>query len=47
MEVPTETRQRLQEAGVVVIAEPTGRACEIYNRLRQKHRVAAALHLTC
>lgn len=47
MEVPAETWRRLQEAGIEVIAEPTGRACETYNRLRQKHRVAAALHLTC
>jgi hypothetical protein len=47
MEVPLETRRRLQAAGIEVIVEPTGRACEMYNRLRAKRRVVAALHLTC
>ena len=47
MDVPAETRRQLQEAGIEVIAEPTGRACETYNLLREKRRVAAALHLTC
>ena len=47
MQVPAETRHKLQEAGIHVIAEPTERACETYNRLRRKQRVVAALHLTC
>ncbi len=47
MDVPAETRRRLQAAGIEVIAEPTPRACETYNRLREKRRVVAALHLTC
>jgi len=47
MDVPHETRRRLQDAGIQVIAEPTDRACETYNQLRTKKRVAAALHLTC
>jgi hypothetical protein len=47
MQVPIETRLKLQEAGIHVIAEPTERACETYNRLRRKQRVVAALHLTC
>ena len=47
MEVLAETRRQLQEAGIEVIAEPTGQACETYNLLREKRRVAAALHLTC
>lgn len=47
MQVPARTRQRLEEAGMEVIAEPTTRACETYNRLRRERRVAAALHLTC
>jgi hypothetical protein len=47
MEVPSETRRKLQDAGIEVIAEPTERACETYNRLRGKRRVVAALHLTC
>lgn len=47
MDVPTETRRTLQDAGMQVIAEPTERACKTYNRLRAKKRVVAALHLTC
>ncbi|PKO21148.1 MAG: hypothetical protein CVU38_16310 [Chloroflexi bacterium HGW-Chloroflexi-1] len=47
MEVPDETRQRLRQAGIEVIAEPTARACETYHRLCEKRRVVAALHLTC
>lgn len=47
MDVPFETRRKLQDAGIQVIAEPTGSACKTYNRLRGKRRVVAALHLTC
>lgn len=47
MDVPTEIRRQLQDAGIEVIAEPTPRAIETYNRLREKRRVVAALHLTC
>jgi len=47
MEVPAETRQRLRQAGIEVIAERTAQACETYNRLCEKRRVVAALHLTC
>jgi len=47
MDVPAETRRALEEAGIKVIAEPTGQACETYNRLAAQRRVVAALHLTC
>ena len=47
MDVPYETRCKLQGVGVQVIAEPTDQACRTYNRLRGKRRVVAALHLTC
>ena len=47
MDVPTETWQGLQQAGIEVIAEPTTQACKTYNRLCAQKRVAAALHLTC
>jgi hypothetical protein len=47
MAVPPETRTRFEQAGIQVIAEPTARACQTYNRLRQEKRVVAALHLTC
>lgn len=47
MEVPDETTQMLEAAGIEVIAEPTGQAWETYNRLREARRAVAALHLTC
>jgi hypothetical protein len=47
MDVPGETAQVLEAAGIEVIAEPTGQACDTYNRLRETRRVVAALHLTC
>jgi hypothetical protein len=47
MDVPNETRYHLQGLGIEVIMETTSRACEIYNRLCEKRRVVAALHLTC
>ena len=47
MDVPFETRRKLREAGIRVVAEPTPQACETYNQLRRKQRVVAALHLTC
>jgi len=47
LKVPTEMLTDLRTAGIEVIAEPTGRACETYNRLRGTRRVVAALHLSC
>jgi hypothetical protein len=47
MDVPAETLRQLQDAGILVIVEPTERACKTYNRLRGKRRIVAALHLTC
>ena len=47
MVVPPETRERFEAAGLTVIVEPTPRACETYNRLRQSKRTESALHLTC
>jgi len=47
MRVPDETREYLRASGIEVIAQPTGAACETYNRLCNVQRVVAALHLTC
>jgi hypothetical protein len=47
MAVPAETIAALERLGVEVIAQPTGRAVETYNRLAPGRRVAAGLHLTC
>jgi len=42
-----EVENLLSSEGIKLIALPTREACEKYNRLRDKHRVVAALHLTC
>jgi hypothetical protein len=47
MRVTEETEKALQDAGIELIALPTGQAVEAYNRLRDERAVAAALHLTC
>ena len=47
MRVTQETEQALRNAGIEIIALPTGQAVEAYNRLRGERAVAAALHLTC
>jgi len=47
MQVPDHTRRQLKTAGIELIVERTGPACQTYNALRQTRRVAAALHLTC
>jgi hypothetical protein len=47
MQVTQETEMTLRDAGIELIAQPTGQAVETYNRLRDERAVAAALHLTC
>lgn len=47
MHVPEDTRKEIEEAGIRLIALPTGKACETYNQLREQEQVVAALHLTC
>jgi len=47
MEVPTETRELLKDAGIELCIEPTVQACDRYNQLKPVRKVAAALHLTC
>lgn len=47
MDVPADTRQALEEAGIEVIDQKTDQAYQTYNRLRDERNVAAALHLTC
>lgn len=47
MSVSGKAERALQEAGIELIAEPTKKAVETYNRLCQERRAAAALHLTC
>jgi hypothetical protein len=45
--ITDEARRAVEAAGIELIAEPTGQACETYNRLRGERATAAALHLTC
>lgn len=47
MYITQETEQALQAAGIELVAQPTQKAVETYNRLREERKVAAALHLTC
>jgi hypothetical protein len=47
MNIPQNTNEALRAAGIEVIAQSTGDACQTYNRLSETHRVVAALHLTC
>jgi hypothetical protein len=47
MEMPDDTRRKIEERGIELIAQPTRDAVATYNRLCQVRRVVAALHLTC
>jgi hypothetical protein len=47
MDVPAETRQALEDAGIEVIDQKTDQAYQTYNQMRDKRNVAAVLHLTC
>jgi hypothetical protein len=47
MKVTEKAQRALEQAGIELVALPTGKAVEAYNRLRGERTVAAALHLTC
>lgn len=47
MEIPEQTRKALEQAGVEVLSASTSEAVEIYNQMRDRGNVVAALHLTC
>lgn len=47
MRITQEAELALHDAGIELIALPTGQAVETYNRLRDQRAVAVALHLTC
>jgi len=47
MEIPRETVDHLKAKGIELIAENTGKATELYNKLSKSRKVVAALHLTC
>lgn len=45
--IPAQTRAYIESRGIKLIAEPTDKACELYNNLSRTQKVIAALHLTC
>jgi len=47
MEIRRETADHLKAKGIELIAENTGKATELYNKLSKSRKVVAALHLTC
>lgn len=47
MDVPRETREALEQAGINVVVAKTGDAVHEYNQICQGQRAVAALHLTC
>jgi hypothetical protein len=47
MKITQDVRDSLAAAGIELESENTEAACERYNQLRGKNKVAAALHLTC
>ena len=47
MTIAPEVVQMMADAGVELVAQRSGSACETYNQLRDKKRVALAIHLTC
>ena len=47
MQVPQETRQAVEAAGIELQAAPTGDAWQMYNDLQERRRTAGAFHLTC
>ena len=47
MKVPDSVQQEIKHRGIELIIERTGEACKIFNSLKTKKRVVAALHLTC
>ena len=47
MKITQGARNALAAAGIELEGENTEAACKRYNQLREKLKVAAALHLTC
>ena len=47
MHVPNAVVQALKAAGITAVIQPTTEAWHTYNAYRERHRTAAALHLTC
>ena len=47
MKVLPETKRYLEEQGIELITQATGKACQTYNQLCSSRKVVGAFHLTC
>jgi len=47
MQVPEETRQAVEAAGIELRVARTGQAWQLYNDLQRRQPTAGAFHLTC
>lgn len=47
LKITDEAIKKIKENGIELIALPTGKAWQIYNKEKDKKKVAAAFHLTC
>ena len=47
MKIQLETEKYLQTEDIKLIAEKTGRAYKVYNKLLKSNRVVGAFHITC
>lgn len=47
MAVAGEVKAALSAAGIELIAQWSGKACETYNEISSRRRAALAIHLTC
>ncbi|MDY6863247.1 MAG: MTH938/NDUFAF3 family protein [Thermodesulfobacteriota bacterium] len=47
VKIPSETKKYLESQGIKLIAQPTKKACQNYNKLKNTQKIIAAFHLTC
>lgn len=47
MKVSDDVRELITERGIELVIFQTEGACKVYNELRERRRVIAALHLSC
>lgn len=47
MKIAPEVRAHMHQAGIELLAFDTRTACQTFNHLQGKRKIAAALHLTC
>jgi len=47
MQVDNEIEKNINKLGIKTVILPTDKACQEYNRIANKKKVVACLHLTC